>query len=119
MDDPALAERLWAAASRIDLGPSMTSSDAGIHAASLGGIWQAVVMGFGGFRLLGDKVRLEPLLPPGWERLQYGLRVRDTKLTVSVRPGVINVVSDNPGESLVVTSGGREYALSRSLTIAR
>jgi hypothetical glycosyl hydrolase len=119
MGDQALAEKLWGAASRIDLGPAMTSSDAGIHAASLGGIWQAVVMGFGGFRLLGDKVRLDPLLPAGWEQLRYEVRVRYVHLKVTVGRDTINVDSENPDDPLVVICSGREYTLTDSLTINR
>ena len=39
------------------------SSDAGIHAASYGGLWQCVVYGFGGLRMLNGKLRICPALP--------------------------------------------------------
>ncbi|MGL4904663.1 MAG: hypothetical protein ACRC34_04120, partial [Cetobacterium sp.] len=43
MNDKEMAYDLFRRASEIDLGPNMKSSDHGIHAASLGGIWQCIV----------------------------------------------------------------------------
>ena len=39
------------------------SSDAGLHAASYGGLWQCAVYGFGGLRMLGGRLLLRPALP--------------------------------------------------------
>ncbi len=63
------AYRLFERAREIDLGPDMKSSDNGIHAASLGGIWQCCVLGFGGIRLRGDKLCIRPRLPELWTSL--------------------------------------------------
>ncbi len=73
---------------QIDLGPVMTSSDAGIHTASFGGIWQGVVYGFGGLRMLGGKLRIDPVLPEAWGRLVYTLIWQGQNLQVeAVRKG--------------------------------
>ena len=85
MDDPALAVKLFAKSNGIDMGESMVSSDAGIHAASLGGIWQCVVMGFGGLRLGENGLRIDPKLPPEWKSLSYQIWYRGEKLAVEVR----------------------------------
>jgi kojibiose phosphorylase len=46
----------------------------GIHAASAGAVWQAVVMGFGGLRITDDGPIASPCLPPGWERLKFRIQ---------------------------------------------
>ena len=84
MGDEALAMQYFTKAAGIDMGESMVSSDAGIHAASLGGIWQCVVMGFGGLRLGEKGLRIDPKLPSGWKSLSYQIWYRGEKLTVSV-----------------------------------
>ncbi|XOW20063.1 glycosyl hydrolase family 65 protein [Lactococcus cremoris] len=56
----------------IDMGEYMKSSDAGIHAASLGGIWQMIVFGYGGLRMVESQLRIEPHLPKEWKALEYG-----------------------------------------------
>ena len=65
------AYRLFEKSTEIDLGPVMTTSDAGIHAASFGGIWQGAVYGFGGLRTLDGRLRIDPCLPDAWEKLTY------------------------------------------------
>ncbi len=42
---------MFMSAALTDLGQEMKSSDAGIHSANMGGVWQDVVMGFGGIRI--------------------------------------------------------------------
>jgi len=46
----------------------------GIHAASAGGIWQAVVFGFGGLRIEPDGPKTYPCLPRHWQRLVFRIR---------------------------------------------
>ena len=52
----------------IDLGPNMTSSDEGIHAASLGGIWQMFYFGFAGISA-HHELNISPRLPQSWKHL--------------------------------------------------
>jgi len=48
----------------------------GIHAASAGGIWQAIVFGFGGLRFEPDGPKTYPCLPRHWRRLVFRIRYR-------------------------------------------
>ncbi|MCD8231077.1 MAG: glycoside hydrolase family 65 protein [Clostridiales bacterium] len=84
MKEREMAYDLFHKSEEIDLGPVMTTSDAGIHAASFGGIWQGVVYGFGGLRMLGGKLRIDPILPQGWKRLEYRIIWRGQTLKVTV-----------------------------------
>lgn len=45
----------------------------GIHGASAGGLWQAIVFGFAGVRLDGDTITTDPRLPSPWTRLAFHL----------------------------------------------
>ncbi len=80
-----LAYDFFEKSAQIDLGPVMTTSDAGIHTASFGGIWQGVVYGFGGLRMLGGKLRIDPVLPKEWNRLVYTLIWQGQDLQVEVK----------------------------------
>lgn len=60
IDEKDLAYKLFQEATKIDLGENMKTSDHGIHAASLGGLWQIVVNGFGGLRMVGGNLRISP-----------------------------------------------------------
>jgi alpha,alpha-trehalose phosphorylase len=48
----------------------------GIHVASCGGTWLALVAGFGGLRDFKGVVRFHPRLPAGWTRLRSRVAVR-------------------------------------------
>ncbi|NLB34883.1 MAG: CBS domain-containing protein [Elusimicrobia bacterium] len=51
------------AASAIDLKDIAGNTNEGIHAASLGGVWQAVLMGFAGLRVNSQGLKITPRLP--------------------------------------------------------
>jgi alpha,alpha-trehalose phosphorylase len=47
----------------------------GIHIASCGGTWLALVAGFGGLRDFGGDVSFSPRLPGEWERMRFRVQV--------------------------------------------
>jgi alpha,alpha-trehalose phosphorylase len=54
----------------------------GIHIASCGGTWMAVVYGFAGLRDGRGELSFRPALPPHWQKLRFRLRVRGALLEV-------------------------------------
>ncbi|MBN9104535.1 MAG: beta-phosphoglucomutase [Propionibacteriaceae bacterium] len=48
----------------------------GIHGASAGGLWQAVVFGFAGLTVTEDGWHTAPMLPAHWERLRFAVTIR-------------------------------------------
>lgn len=58
-------------AARADLRDVRGNANDGIHAASAGGTWQAVVFGFGGLKIAPDGWTVTPRLPKGWQRLAF------------------------------------------------
>jgi len=68
----------------IDLDDVTGSTAGGLHLASLGGLWQALVFGFAGVRVTGPDdgaLVLDPHIPSGWDELRitlhwHGRRVR-------------------------------------------
>lgn len=62
-------------AARADLRNPRGNAGDGIHAASTGGVWQALVFGFAGFRQAEDGYTLQPRLPAHWRRLAFTVRI--------------------------------------------
>ncbi|MCX7975488.1 MAG: glycoside hydrolase family 65 protein, partial [Bellilinea sp.] len=56
----------------------------GIHAASAGGIWQAVVFGFGGLRFDPQGPTISPCLPRHWKRLAFRLMYRGRRFEIDL-----------------------------------
>ncbi|HAG81065.1 MAG TPA: beta-phosphoglucomutase, partial [Cyanobacteria bacterium UBA12227] len=63
-------------AALVDLEDTRGNAKEGIHAASTGGVWQAIVFGFGGVRTTEGKPVANPHLPPAWTRLKFKLQWR-------------------------------------------
>ncbi|MEH2140168.1 beta-phosphoglucomutase [Nostoc sp.] len=58
----------------VDLEDNRGNTNDGIHGASAGGIWQAVIFGFGGIQITENGPVANPHLPDGWTRLKFKLR---------------------------------------------
>lgn len=54
----------------------------GIHLAAAGGIWMAMVNGFGGFRDHDSQLRFSPVIPSGWSHLRFRILHRGTVVQV-------------------------------------
>jgi kojibiose phosphorylase len=68
-----------------DLDDVRGNADGGIHAASCGGVWQAVVLGFAGLKIHEDGTwTTDPALPEGWRRLAFTITVRGERHRVVV-----------------------------------
>ncbi len=105
-----LAYRLFREASEIDLGPNMKTSDEGVHAASLGGIWQIIACGFGGLRMVDGKLRINPTLPRQIKSITYPITWKGNPIKVTVSTKGISI--ENRGnDTIEITVRGKEYEL--------
>lgn len=93
------ALRYFRQASGIDFANNMGNAAGGVHAAALGGLWQAVVFGFAGMRLIPEGLAFLPRGPAAWPRLRFTLLWRGTRLDVHIRPGSIALSAE--GETAV------------------
>ncbi len=71
VDKPDDAYEHFIRAVRADLRDARGNAGDGIHAASAGGTWQAVVFGFGGLRVTPQGWSVRPRLPEHWKRLAF------------------------------------------------
>lgn len=111
MGDDEMAYDLFRKAAVIDLGPVMTTSNAGIHAAAFGGVWQCVVYGFGGVRMLNGRLRIQPRLPKNWKRLSFTIIWQGEELAVTVLQDGVNVQKLTDGREVTLTVNGEEITL--------
>ena len=95
----------------------------GVHIASAGGVWLALVYGFAGLRDFGGRLTFDPHLPAVWSRLTFVLTVRAQVLEVDITRNSITLrlrdgdflavsvrgkpVEIRPEESVVVSLAGR------------
>lgn len=117
--EPEDAAAYFRMAAAIDLDDRMGNAALGIHMATMGGLWQAAVVGFGGLTASDDGVRFDPRLPAGWDRLAFPLRWRGTTIRVEARPGAITLDLDGPARAAVGSRTFRGLSAGRYAAAAR
>jgi kojibiose phosphorylase len=97
-------------AALVDLEDVRGNANEGIHAASAGGVWQAIVFGFAGVKLTENGPVATPKLPPGWTRLKFRFQWRDRLYEFDLKPTTIKgVIFDLDG---VITNTDEYHYLS-------
>jgi kojibiose phosphorylase len=63
----------------------------GIHAASLGGTWQALISGFAGVKLAKEKLSINPNLPRRWKKINFSLLFRGDTVNFELTQQVVKI----------------------------
>ncbi len=71
-------------AARIDLDDLTGSTAGGVHLATMGGLWQALVFGFAGVRPRNGALIVHPMLPERWDALELRLFFRGHPLALRI-----------------------------------
>jgi trehalose/maltose hydrolase-like predicted phosphorylase len=83
LGDLGTAERYLRRATRLDLDFDRgVTAAGGVHIAALGGLWQALVLGFGGMTVGGGELRFAPHVPAAWGSLRFRVHWRGELLEV-------------------------------------
>ncbi|BDI23974.1 glycoside hydrolase family 65 protein [Herbiconiux sp. L3-i23] len=108
-----LALRYFEHALYVDLADLHANTADGVHVASVGGVWSALVYGFGGMRDFGGALSFDPRLPSSWPELRFRVAWHGTRLLVTLTRQALHVeVVDGAavdftvrGESFTVAAG--------------
>lgn len=100
-----LALNYFLAALFVDLANTHDNTPDGVHVASTGGVWSALVCGFGGFRDQGGVFSIDPRLPETWESLAYRLTIKGTRVLVTVLPSQVDLVVEEGKEATFSVRG--------------
>ncbi|ALU38621.1 glycosyl hydrolase [Kocuria flava] len=114
-----LAHAYLREAALVDLRDLQQDTAEGLHLASAGGAWLALVCGLGGLDPEGGRLRLAPRLPAGLDRIAFRLRWRGRRLGVeTTRAGtVVRVLDGQPGAvDLQIDGRARTAAPGRPAT---
>ncbi|MBB1515565.1 glycoside hydrolase family 65 protein [Tessaracoccus sp. MC1679] len=81
----------------VDLADLHSNARDGAHIASTGGVWNALVYGFGGLRDHHGRISFDPRLPAGWAALTFPLRIRGSRLRVRLSAQAISFEVEEGG----------------------
>ncbi|MGL5818878.1 MAG: glycoside hydrolase family 65 protein [Phycicoccus sp.] len=96
----------------VDLADLHDNTVDGLHVASAGGVWAALVNGFGGMRDHGGVLRLDPRLPDRWDSLSFRLTWRGTRVRVEVEPGRMTLTAEEGTASVPVLVRGERHEVT-------
>lgn len=79
-----MARRYFTKAANIDLDFTRgVTAAGGVHIAALGGMWQALVFGFGGMSVEANGLRFDPHVPEEWGEISFSVQWRGSTLRAS------------------------------------
>lgn len=117
LGESELAYSLFKKSCNIDMGPGMGTSDAGIHAAAIGGIWKSAVFGFAGVRLTDGRLQINPRLPKQWQKMRFSIFWQGQPLSLEITQDVLMVTVLGDRE-LAVETDGISYQITGTKEIA-
>ncbi len=85
----------------------------GLHVASTGGVWSALVFGLAGMRDRGGKLSFDPRLPAAWPSMRFPLKWRGSQLRVELTQDQLAIDVEVAGEPEVRLSvRGEEHVVT-------
>ncbi len=100
-----LALRYFRQALLVDLADLHGNTSDGVHVASAGGVWCALVQGFGGMRDHGGVISFDPRLPEPWEALTFPITVRGSRVRVRLTREAMELTHEAGGPLTVEVRG--------------
>ena len=110
-----LAHRFFTGALDTDFGETASTSDAGIHAANCGGIWQSIVFGFAGISATDEILTINPILPANWNGLSLSLFWHGAQIRITISKETVIIQTMNGVKTQVKV--GNKQATVDNLTI--
>ncbi|MFT4051304.1 MAG: glycosyl hydrolase family 65 protein [Microbacterium sp.] len=111
-----LAQEYFAQSIFVDLGDLHHNAADGVHVASAGGVWTALVSGFGGMRDHYGELSFDPRLPADWPSLSFPLRWHGTPLKITITARQLTVVA-GAGDPVEFSVRGRGYVIDGDSTV--
>ncbi|MCH4208913.1 HAD-IA family hydrolase [Bifidobacterium sp.] len=99
-----LANEYFREALFADLANLHRNTSDGVHLASAGGIWLALIEGFAGLREQRGRLAFSPRLPEGWKSMSFRISAHGTPIDVTVTPQGVRAHSLGGDDSFLTVS---------------
>ena len=73
--------------------------------------------GFGGVRLYGDDLRIQPALPDNWSELKAPIYWKGQRLSLTISHQEFTVVNETAEEPVTILNNGKRYTFTDKLTL--
>jgi alpha,alpha-trehalose phosphorylase len=95
----------------VDLADLHHNTGDGVHIASAGGVWNALVYGFGGMRDHNGAITFDPRLPDGWKSLRFAFSLQGSRVRAELTPDRL-VLTLEEGLGGMVSVRGQEIEVA-------
>ncbi|ROS54144.1 glycoside hydrolase family 65 protein [Frigoribacterium sp. PhB24] len=106
-----LSQQYFLSSLYVDLADLHKNTSDGVHVASTGGIWSALVNGYGGMRDWLGSITFDPRLPADWDELSFRVSVKGSRLRVDLAQHEI-VFTIETGDTVTVSVRGDEVRVT-------
>jgi trehalose/maltose hydrolase-like predicted phosphorylase len=113
LGDAEMALRYLHKTAALDLDPDPNSAG-GVRIAGLGGMWQTVMLGFGGVDLMGDTLEINPKVPPQWRSLSFRLCWKGRVVAIRIAGSTLQATLVQ-GEAMDMRIAGATHKLTAGM----
>lgn len=89
--------------SRLDIDDYNREVDEGLHITSMAGTWMSIVEGFGGMRVIDNKLSFTPRIPKQWKTFSFKINFRKSILKVTISSNDIKFEIENGENEMSIT----------------
>ncbi|MGH4007148.1 MAG: glycosyl hydrolase family 65 protein [Pseudonocardiaceae bacterium] len=107
------ALELFRVALSLDMDDLTGTTASGLHLATMGGVWQALVAGFAGARVRDGVLNLDPCLPTAWGSIELRFHCLGRKVRLHITHERIDIQTNAP-LLVQLADGRRQRVVSRS-----
>ncbi|QCX33023.1 glycoside hydrolase family 65 protein [Caloramator sp. E03] len=110
------AYELFLRSSRLDLDNYNNDTNDGLHITSMAGTWLAITQGFGGMKVINDKLCFKPYLPSKWKAYSFKILFRDHLLKININSNNV-IITQEKGSELIIKVYDKEYTILKDSTV--
>jgi alpha,alpha-trehalose phosphorylase len=106
-----LSQQYFLSSLYVDLADLHKNTSDGVHVASTGGIWSALVNGYGGMRDWLGSITFDPRLPADWDELSFRVAIKGSRVRVDLAQHEI-VFTVETGDAVTLSVRGDEFRVT-------
>ena len=110
------AYQFYLRTSRLDLDDYNKEVEEGLHITSMAGTWMSIVEGFGGMRVIDDKLSFTPRIPEQWKAYSFKVNFRHCILKVTINASEVKFELEGDDDVAVLVNSER-VAITPSKTV--
>ena len=99
------AYQFYLRTSRLDLDDYNHEVEEGLHITSMAGTWMSIVEGFGGMRVVDNKLSFVPKIPKQWDAYSFKINFRNQVLKISVGKNETKFAVEGGGSMDILVNG--------------